>query len=172
MAGLLSEAKFELVSSAGDADLIVINTCTVKQPTQNRFFNYLADVKRLSKPIVVAGCIPQSTPELVEGYSLIGTTNIHEIVSVVEETLNGNTVTLLARDDCAKLSLPKIRINPVVEIIPISEGCVGQCSYCIVKRARGELKSYTPESITGAARRALKAGVREVWITAQDAGWN
>jgi MiaB-like tRNA modifying enzyme len=170
MLGLLKEADFELSKTAEDSDLIIINTCTVKQPTQNKFFRYLESLKQLGRPIIIAGCIPQTTPELVEGYSLIGTHNTDEIVSVVEETINGNTVTLLTENKCDKLHLPKIRKNPVVEIVPISEGCLGSCSYCIVKRARGNLNSYEPEEIVKTIKNALNEGVKEIWLTAQDTG--
>lgn len=167
IAGLLSKAGFTMVGSLDDADLVIVNTCTVKQPTQAKVLRYLQSI---NKPIVVAGCMSQATPELVYGFSMIGTSAIDQIVSIVEETLNGNTVMMLADSGVGKLSLPSIRRNPVVEIVPISEGCVGSCSYCIVRHARGSLKSYTPDDILSSVRAALRSGVKEVWLTGQDTG--
>lgn len=170
MAGLLSQARFEIADSEQEADLVIVNTCTVKQPTQTKVLRYLEEQKQAGKRIIVAGCLAQATPELLEGYSLIGTNNIHDIVPVVEEVLNGNTVTLIAQDSCPRLRLPKLRKNPVVEILPICQGCLGECSYCIVRQARGTLRSYSSEEILQAASQALKEGVQEIWLTAQDTG--
>jgi len=63
----------------------------------------------------------------------------------------------------------------VIAVIPIAMGCVGKCSYCIVKRARGELRSYKPEKIREAVRSAVERGAKEVRITSQDCsayGWD
>lgn len=67
------------------------------------------------------------------------------MVEVVEETLKGNTVKLFgtARDrKLPSLDLPKIRKNHLIEIIPINAGCLGSCTYCKTKHARGKLLSY------------------------------
>lgn len=171
MAGLLKKADFELVKNAKQADLIIINTCTVKRLTEKRFFKYLEKINKLDKPIVIAGCIPQTDPEKVPGYSLVGTSQITNIVEIVEETINGSTLVSLAKENNQKLNLPKIRKNPIIEIVPICEGCLGEpCAYCKVKSARGNLVSYAKEDILRQISHAIKDGVKEVWITAQDTG--
>jgi threonylcarbamoyladenosine tRNA methylthiotransferase CDKAL1 len=170
LAALLSDAQFELVDCEEKADVVVINSCTVKKPTETKFFRYLNEKREQGKRIVVAGCIPQATPELLEGVSMIGTADIQEIVPVVEETLHGNAVTAVAGTHCERLSLPRIRRNKVIEIIPICDGCLGSCSYCIVKRARGSLRSYKVEDVLNTAKNALKEGAKELWLTAQDTG--
>ena len=79
---------------------------------------------------------------------------IDRIVEVVEETLKGNCVRILGQKKEGKvklggasLALPKIRRNPLVEIIPISTGCLNQCTYCKTKFARGNLASYPAGSV-------------------------
>lgn len=170
MAGLLEKADFKIVHKPEEAALIIINSCNVKGRTQNLFFSYLEQMQQLKKPIIVGGCIPKTLPARVAEFSLISPDQLNMIVEVVEETLNGNTIASLADGLLQRLNLPKVRRNPVVEIVPISKGCLGSCSYCIVKKARGSLASYPAEEILKQARDAIKDGVKEIWVTSQDSG--
>lgn len=171
MAGLLKKADFEIVNSSKKADLVIINTCTVKGAAEKKFFKYLEKVKLLDKPIIIAGCISQTDPEKVAGYSLLGTSQINNIVEIVEETINGSTLISLSKEKNQRLNLPKIRKNPVIEIVPICEGCLGDpCAYCKVKAARGDLVSYPVQDILKQIKDAIIQGVKEIWITAQDTG--
>lgn len=70
----------------------------------------------------------------------------------------------------ASLLLPKIRKNPLIEIIPINTGCLNQCTYCKTKHARGELGSYPPEEIVARAIQSFQEGVCEIWLTSEDTG--
>merc|ERR1712048_445527 len=70
----------------------------------------------------------------------------------------------------AKLDLPKIRRNPLVEIIAINTGCLNQCTYCKTKHARGELGSYPPEEIVARVKQSFEEGVVELWLTSEDTG--
>jgi len=171
MKGLLEKASFEFTDYLEEADLVIFNTCTVKGPTESYFKKMLAKFEELNKPVIIAGCIAQTNPDLGKKYSLIGVDQIDNIVEVVEETLNGNIVTLIVKDKKIRLNIAKHRYNPVIEIIPISQGCLGDpCSYCKVKEARGELYSYPREYIIRQARKAVNDGVKEIWLTAQDTG--
>ncbi|MBW2993740.1 tRNA (N(6)-L-threonylcarbamoyladenosine(37)-C(2))-methylthiotransferase [Candidatus Woesearchaeota archaeon] len=171
MAGLLKKAEFDITENIDKADVIIVNTCTVKGPSEKNFFNCLKDIKKLGKPIVVAGCIPQTDPEKVRGYNLIGTYEVSRIAEVVEEAVNDNVVELVAEKHSQRLNLPKSRSNNIIEIIPICAGCMGEpCSYCKVKSARGNLFSYYKNEIIKQAENAVKDGVLEIWITSQDTG--
>lgn len=68
------------------------------------------------------------------------------------------------------LDLPKIRKNPLVEIIPLSTGCLGSCTYCKTRHARGKLGSYDPNAIVERAQQAIGEGVMEIWLTSEDTG--
>ncbi|CAG2063217.1 unnamed protein product, partial [Timema podura] len=70
----------------------------------------------------------------------------------------------------ASLLLPKVRKNPLIEIIPINTGCLNQCTYCKTKHARGELGSYPPDQIVQRARQSFEEGVCELWLTSEDTG--
>ena len=102
--------------------------------------------------------------------SVIGVTQIDRVVEVVEEALKGHNVKLLAKKELPLLDLPKIRKNQYVEIIPLSTGCLGSCTYCKTRHARGKLGSYDPGAIVDRVRQAVEEGVLEVWLTSEDTG--
>jgi MiaB-like tRNA modifying enzyme len=155
-----------------EADALVILTCTVKTPTQNKVVKRIRELHVKGIPLVVAGCMPKAQKSLVmetaPGASLIGPDNLRDIVSVVEAVLEGCVMETLSEDIPDRTCLPRLRKNPVVHIAPISSGCLGDCSYCIVKRARGHLTSYPAVGILEDIAEALKEGCREIWITAED----
>lgn len=173
MAGLLKKADFEIVNNVEDAFIIILNTCAVKKPSETSFFKKLQELKDKYKykKIIVTGCIPQVYRKKLTGYPLLGPSRITEIVSLVEEVLNNNPISMLKKEKLPRLNLPKVRKNKVIEIIPICEGCLGDpCSYCIVKKARGTLRSYPKEEIISQVKAAVKDHIPEIWLTAQDAG--
>lgn len=172
MAGLLKQAKFEIVNNLEDAYVVVFNTCTVKGPSETGFFKRLQEVEEQdpNKLIVIAGCIAQTAAKKLQKYPLVGTNQIHKVVEVVEEALNDNVVQMLVRGEQPPLNLPRVRKNPIVSIIPISRGCLSACTYCMTKNARGNLVSYPIADIVKEAQLALKEDIKEIWITSQDNG--
>lgn len=179
MAGQLAAYGYRLTDDKLDADLWLLNSCTVKTPAEDHFRNEIEYGKKNGKHIVVAGCVPQGAPKssFLKGLSMVGVQQIDRIVSVVEETLKGNTVRFLSQKKVqgkkiggASLSLPKVRRNPLIEIIAINTGCLNQCTYCKTKHARGELGSYPPEEIIERAKQAFEEGVCEIWLTSEDTG--
>eukprot|EP00894_Picocystis_sp_ML_P003625 jgi/Pico_ML_1/54142/g4560.t1 len=109
MAGLLQAYGYELTEVDLEADAWVINTCTVKNPSQTAMNNIITRGKASGKKLVVAGCVPQGDKRAkeLEGMSLLGVTQIDRVVEAVEETLKGNTVTLLSKKKLPALDLPK-----------------------------------------------------------------
>ncbi|TPX69046.1 hypothetical protein SpCBS45565_g02642 [Spizellomyces sp. 'palustris'] len=187
MAGLLAADGYEVVledSKRDSADVWLLNSCTVKGPSEQTFVNEIRKGKDQGKKVVVAGCVPQASPKGTEwqGLSVIGVQQIDSVVDVVEETLKGNTVKLLKeaketsetgrkrKTGGAKLDLPKVRRNPYIEIIPINTGCLNQCTYCKTKHARGDLGSYHPSEIIARVQSVLDEGVMEIWLTSEDTG--
>jgi threonylcarbamoyladenosine tRNA methylthiotransferase CDKAL1 len=172
MMGLLVDYGYKLVEDFGESDVCIINSCTVKNPSQDAFVNYVSKAKQTGKKVVVAGCVPQGDRNIkgLEDCSMIGVTQIDRIVEVVEESLKGNNVKLLAKKELPALDLPKIRRNELIEIVPINTGCLGSCTYCKTKHARGKLGSYTLEAIVNSCLKAYKEGVKEIWLTSEDTG--
>jgi threonylcarbamoyladenosine tRNA methylthiotransferase CDKAL1 len=172
MMGLLVDYGYKLVEDYNESDVCIINSCTVKNPSQDAFVNYVSKAKQTGKKVIVAGCVPQGDRNIkgLEDCSMIGVTQIDRIVEVVEESLKGNKVKLLAKKELPALDLPKIRRNELIEIVPINTGCLGSCTYCKTKHARGKLGSYTPEAIVNSCLKACKEGVKEIWLTSEDTG--
>ncbi|MCS7114839.1 MAG: tRNA (N(6)-L-threonylcarbamoyladenosine(37)-C(2))-methylthiotransferase [Nitrososphaerota archaeon] len=173
LAGCLARAGYSLVEDVARADLVLYNTCAVKGPTENRMIGILKKVSK-DKKLVVAGCLPlinfQRLCKEVRFDGVVGPAAGEGIVGVVERVLRGEKVLALegARNAKPSLTLPRVRLNPVVGIIPISYGCLGSCSYCCVILARGRLRSYAVGEIVDKVRRDLDTGVREFWLTSQD----
>lgn len=169
MAGLLEQAGHKIVDSEEKSDLIILNSCYVKDPTEKKIKKRLEELK--NRYLVVAGCFPEANRKEVEkivpNASLLGPRNIQDIVEVVE---GEEKVVKLGGPSVEKAGLEKKRKNPVIDIVQISEGCLCECSFCVTKHARGELQSYAMGAIINDIRDALKDGCKEIWITSQDTG--
>lgn len=173
LAGCLAEAGYKIVNSALNADLIIYNTCAVKGPTENRMIEILRGVPA-AKKLVVAGCLPLINFERlcreVRFDGVVGPAAGDGIVDVVRRVLMGERVVALKDALKAKpsLKLPRVRLNPMVSIVPINYGCLGSCAYCCVVFARGRLRSYSVEEIVERIRQDVNSGVKEFWLTSQD----
>ncbi len=156
MRAILRNNGHELVEES-EADVVIVNTCTVTKRTELNVIKRLKELKDESKEVVVAGCMAAAQPGLVK-------------------RILGEDVTLITPRDIGDSYSEEqgLDFDGVVGIIPIAVGCVGECSYCIVKRAKGDLRSYKPEKICEAVKSAVESGAKEIRITAQDCsayGW-
>ncbi|EEY53383.1 CDK5 regulatory subunit-associated protein 1 [Phytophthora infestans T30-4] len=172
MQGVLASYGYRFTQDPDAAQLWLLNSCTVKDPSQAAFMHLAVKGRKQNKAVVVAGCVPQADRHLkgLEEVSIVGIQQVDRVVEVVEETLKGHTVRLLAKNRLPELDLPKIRKNPMVEIIPLSTGCLGACTYCKTRHARGKLGSYTPEAIVSRAQTVINEGVTEIWLSSEDTG--
>jgi threonylcarbamoyladenosine tRNA methylthiotransferase CDKAL1 len=169
MSGLLRLHGHLVVPAGGD--VIVVNTCTVKTPTENKIRRRLKELQEEGRRVVVAGCMPAADKKLAEKFpkfSFIGVNSGDIVLAVEASAQERRFISIKAPEE--KVCLPKIRLNPLVEITPISEGCLGACTYCITRYARGRLKSFPPGRILEQIREAVADGVKEVWLTSQDTG--
>ncbi|XP_012885915.1 PREDICTED: threonylcarbamoyladenosine tRNA methylthiotransferase [Dipodomys ordii] len=179
MAGQLAAYGYKITENASDADLWLLNSCTVKNPAEDHFRNSIKKAQEENKKVVLAGCVPQAQPrqDYLKGLSIIGVQQIDRVVEVVEETIKGHSVRLLGqkkdngkRLGGARLDLPKIRKNPLIEIISINTGCLNACTYCKTKHARGNLASYPIDELVDRAKQSFQEGVCEIWLTSEDTG--
>ncbi|NQU79231.1 tRNA (N(6)-L-threonylcarbamoyladenosine(37)-C(2))-methylthiotransferase [Candidatus Woesearchaeota archaeon] len=174
MMGLIEKAGHSIVNSTDLADLVVINSCTVKHLAEKKLFRAVRDSDKRGLKIVVAGCVVQAEKGYAESklndYSIIGTKQLNRIVYVVEETLKGNTVHLLDNAVNQRFNISKVRRNRIIGIIPISEGCLGECTYCKARFARGSLVSYSIDAIIDQIKSDVNDGCKEIWLTSQDCG--
>ena len=101
---------------------------------------------------------------------LLDTTHVKDIVNLVkdiEENSYDSEKYLKQRKEI-KIGLPKISEERFIGITQISEGCLGECSYCIVRLAKGTLFSYPKEDIINSVKNDISSGCKEIWITSQD----
>ncbi len=166
MSGILIRDGHKIVNSTADADAIIINTCIVKHTTEEKIKFRIKKLKEEfpNKRIIIAGCMVTGEPELAKSFNLptIGPSSISDISKIVSGELFTSTSSF-----AEKPILPYAGKKPV-RIVEISQGCLGNCSYCITKFARGRQISYKPESILKAVKNAVVSGYKEIWITSQD----
>ncbi len=184
MAALLVQAHFDFVDSVDAADIVIINSSNVDAPTADLIVKRLEEFKQRHpyKLVIIAGCIPP--PKLAKPYSVLNSHQIHRIVEVVEETLSRNILKLTEVGELPPLNLTKIRTSSIIEIIPITLGCLRECVWCreTPTQADQPLQSYPIAEIVEVARQALREGskqsseqenekkinIKEIWLASVD----
>lgn len=169
---ILKSHGHSIVHSVDNADVIIINTCTVRKDTEERMVERIRYLRRVAlknkSRLIVVGCMAKAQPSLVlktaPEADLISPANIQYIPNVLKSKRRVILISGYRRD---KSKIP-MYINGVIAAIAICEGCLGNCSYCIVKYARGPLQSYPPELIVKYVKEAISHGVKEIQLTAQD----
>ncbi|MHC1609173.1 MAG: tRNA (N(6)-L-threonylcarbamoyladenosine(37)-C(2))-methylthiotransferase [Candidatus Methanofastidiosia archaeon] len=160
----------EITDSLDDADIIIFNTCGVKGQTEHKVLKDIAPYVG-KKKVIVAGCLPLihygAIPENVE--AIIGPDQIPKIASIVDSVRQGNKVREIKQASCMPMPLPQVR-DGVVAIVPVSLGCMGSCTYCATRFARGKLRSYALEDISREVSMLVKEGYKEFQLTSQDTG--
>ena len=172
----LKQAGYEVTHDSKRADIILVNTCGVKKPTEDRVIAKLLFFGKLNKPLIITGCLPKINMDAIHKAApnfsaMLGPQSLDKIPLAIRSAENGErNKVFVSEKRILKLKQPKIRLNPVIEIISISEGCTGACTYCCVRFARGTLHSYPRETIIERVSKAVSEGVKEVWMTSQDSG--
>jgi len=169
--GILKERGHVIASRPEEADALIIFTCVVKKQTSDRMLHRIALLRGYGKPLVVAGCIVPGEPERVKMIAPEAIMLHPRAVTRVAEAVELGRSIVEEDPGEVKLCHPRVRRNPLVAIIPASEGCSWRlCTFCIVSRTRGSFRSYPVELIECEVRRALREGVKEIWLTSQDMG--
>ncbi|MEM2941901.1 MAG: tRNA (N(6)-L-threonylcarbamoyladenosine(37)-C(2))-methylthiotransferase [Candidatus Bathyarchaeia archaeon] len=173
MLAILDQSGYRQVNDPNSASVILINTCAVKGATEAKMLGRLRVLRRYGKPVIVAGCLPRiALPRIIDiipDYAaLVDPMSVESVLEAAEESLRGRLGLRFIGRPKDKSLLPRKRMNRFIEIVPISEGCLGSCTYCCTRFARGRLFSFSPESILSQVERAVADGVVEVQLTAQD----
>jgi threonylcarbamoyladenosine tRNA methylthiotransferase CDKAL1 len=173
IAGTLRSSGYTIRFSGTDSDVIIVNTCIVKQNTEHRMKSLLLDLP-IGRKIIVTGCLPVVMQDWIENnvphVVILFPENANEILSLIENHKLNNKKRLPTNVWQRLYAIERIRYNPVVTTIEISRGCLGNCAYCIVKHAKGNLRSRDYLAIVDEVHRAIKSGSREIWLTSQDTG--
>jgi tRNA-2-methylthio-N6-dimethylallyladenosine synthase len=181
MAGLLEQAGFEATDEASDADVVVINTCSVRERAEGQLYTRLGELRQMAAeqghdPIVaVAGCVAQQEGERIlrraPGVTdvLVGTQAIRRLPMLVEEAgaRGGPAVDLDPYDDVTWPLGVTRRGDPVKAYVTIIEGCNDFCSFCVVPYTRGHERMRPKADIVAEVREAAGSGRREVQLLGQ-----
>lgn len=176
MAGTLKDDNIDLVETLEEADVIILNSCYVKLPTENKVTYKIQNIQKEfpDKKIIITGCMVEIDPEKLEkiapNCSWIGPHQLDKVTEVVEKSFDGDTLHVCGFSKKSKVGLSKVKDNPHIHIIQICEGCIGACTFCCTRFARGPLNSYPISEIKKEAEKAISEGSVEIQLTAQDTG--
>ena len=185
MASLLQGDGYSRAESAAEADLILVNTCSIRDKAEHKVFSLLGGYRELKRErpdviIGVGGCVAQEQGAEIRKRApyidlVFGTHNIRNIRELVRDaaSMRGVVATGWAPDVQERfregaLLAPYGTVDGVTAFVTVAEGCDHFCSYCIVPYTRGREASRTPEQILGDVRRLAAAGVQEVTLLGQN----
>lgn len=174
MVGILKGHGFELVEDPLVAELIIINTCAVKAPTERKVLKRIRELSHLKARLIVAGCLPPLSLEKVRTAApsfagALDPRSIDRIVDIASEVMLGKSNVVVFSDKTPrKPRLPRYMLGGVRGIVQIAEGCAGSCTFCCVRYARGRLQSFDEDDLLEEAKTMLENGCKELWVTSQD----
>jgi ribosomal protein S12 methylthiotransferase len=177
MMGILARSGYELTAQAGDADVLVVNTCSFIEAAQQESVDTILEMAEHKKfgraqKLIVAGCLVERYREEIQKQipevdAVIGTGEVEHILKAVEGALRPNPPglpTFLYHD-----ASPRVLATPRhAAYIKIAEGCDHPCSFCIIPQLRGNFRSRRFESVVREAENLAAAGVREITLIGQD----
>src|SRR5919202_5818173 len=150
IAGLLQQAEYELTEDIAQAHLVLLNTCSVRDKAEQKFYSELGHLKRLKRQrpdmlIGVCGCIPQrARGEILERAPdvdlVFGTLNVSRVLDLVRQVAEYNEPVLEISDrvlDDDLGALPVARDSRVTAFVCVMNGCHKRCSLCVVPTTRG-----------------------------------
>ena len=183
MFGMLQHLGYDETKNPKDADLVIVNTCSIRQLSEDKAFSQIGvwgQWKKTSKPdlkIGFCGCVAQQKMKEVFRRApyvdfVLGTHKIYSLPEIIKKIQNGERVlecteTNATEDDKAA-QYEISRVKSVNAWIPITEGCNNFCTYCIVPYTRGRERSRTPEIIIKEAKQALNEGFKEITLLGQN----
>lgn len=170
IAGILKD-NYELVNNEASADIIIVNTCGVKDVTQNKILHYIQSLSK-EKKVYVGGCLTSMVDitKYCDNVSGIFDTNSITKVSELLEQDSQITIKISSKTKEDRITLPLIRMKKNTGIINISQGCLNWCTFCGTKLSRGILKSYPIEKIVEALKQAVNEGCTRIHLSSQDNG--
>lgn len=155
----LSQLGHEEVLHPQDADLVVLNTCTVIGTTERKMLRRLSELESQGKKVVVTGCMAKAQPLLLQERS-------SDVVILAPEDYGSFPDLVRESFGCsAPRPLPPAAVT---EVLPIAQGCLGACTYCITRLARGSLRSHPLDDLRQEFDLLLDRGAKEIHLSAQD----
>ena len=174
ISGILKEAGYEIAIKRSESALNLIVTCSVKDTTEHKMMSRIRTMVKSGKPLVVAGCLPKADKGKIESVSssasLIGPNSIDKAPDAVRSALSGDRLVALKDSPLDKINIPRVRLNSVISIVEIANGCMSECTFCQTKIAKGWLRSYRIGDIVRQIKSDIQSGCKEVWLSSTDNG--
>ena len=182
IAGTLETMGYTSTDNINDADIIFLNTCTIREKAENKALSLLGELRKNKKNnpdliIGVAGCLSQQEGKAKKIASslkhvdlILGTHNLHELSGMLKKVLQkeGQQVNVWDKEGEIFEGMIDSRAYPFKSLINIIYGCNNFCTYCIVPYVRGRERSRKPESIVEEVKDKVKNGVKEVMLLGQN----
>ncbi len=180
--GILRTLGYEPTDRWEEADLILLNTCTIREKPDQKVLSHIGEYKKIKEKnpnalIAVSGCLAQRAGwELVQKAPAIdimfSSFNMHQLPELINQAQAGyKAVAILdapPEDEDKVWDFPVERDNPFCAYVTIIKGCDKNCTYCVVPRTRGKERSRSLESILDEVRKLVDDGVREVHLLGQN----
>lgn len=180
--GILEALEFQPSDRLEDADLILLNTCAIRENAENRVFGELGRLKQYKRNnpdliLGVCGCMPQEeavVQRILKTFKhvdlVFGTHNIHKLPEYLEAVLfaKERVIEVYSEEGSIVENLPKIREHTKKAWVNIMFGCDEFCTYCIVPYTRGKERSRAPEQILAEVEDLIQEGYQEVTLLGQN----
>ena len=180
MEGQLQAAGYARTEETADADIILINTCCVRETAEDKVYGKIGEIKKLKEKnpkliFGIAGCMAQKEGDNLMRRAphidfVLGTGKVQELTRIVAEieAERAPVVDVTLADKTIAENLPVARGGKFSAWVPIMYGCNNYCTYCIVPYVRGRERSRAPEEIVAEVHRAVAEGYREVTLLGQN----
>ncbi len=180
--GMLEKMGYEIVSDRQEADLIIFNTCAVRENAENRVFGNIGALKRLKekKPwllIGICGCMVQQehiTDQIKNKFKYVdfifGTHALYNFPKILYDVISNKEHIFDITDNSGKIAegFPVKRENDLKAFVSIMYGCNNFCTYCIVPYVRGRERSRKYEDVILEVKELIKSGVKEITLLGQN----
>lgn len=179
---LLTRLGFSKVDDYENADLVLLNTCSIRENAHNKAFGMLGRLKHLKaqkKDLIVGlcGCMAQEASvveEIINKYKWVnfvfGTHNMYQLPNIIDRAINENKqqIEVFSKEGDLVEGLPVIRTNNYKAYVNIIYGCNKFCTYCIVPYTRGRERSRAKEDILSEVDELIKDGYKEITLLGQN----
>ena len=179
---LLTDIGFKKVSKYTDADLVLLNTCSIRENAHNKAFGMLGRLKHLKmdkKDLIIGlcGCMAQEESvidEIMKDYKFVnfvfGTHNLYQLPDIIDEAIKTNKqqIEVFSREGDLVEGLPVVRTNKYKAYVNIIYGCDKFCTYCIVPYTRGRERSRRKEDVLKEVDELIKDGYKEITLLGQN----
>ena len=181
IAGMLIEMGYEETTSPLDANIVVFNTCCIRENAEEKLFGKLGELKNIKAKnnmiICVGGCMSQEqhvVDKIKQSYNYVdvifGTHNLHKLPEMIQDRIEQNKkqIDVWDIDGIIVEDLPMKRTSEKNALVTIMYGCNNFCSYCIVPYTRGRERSRKPEDILKEIKELASNGYKEIMLLGQN----